>query len=100
MDSNNKEENVRDNNSHFEWVRLDHYGHDNLEEVTGTDVIFMLFGGLLPKIEKEVQHNVHIGNLKILRNIAYFDLNTYINYYTFCQKHNLCTLCAYCTSPN
>lgn len=100
MDSNNKEENVRDNNSHFEWVRLDHYGHDNLEEVTGTDVIFMLFGGLLPKIEKEVQHNVHIGNLKNLRNIAHFDLNTYINYYTFCRKHNLCTLCAYCTSPN
>ena len=71
----NVEENVKDNNSHFEWVRLDHDDQGNLEEVTGTDVIFMLFGGLLPKIEKEVQHNVHIGNLKILRNIAYFDLN-------------------------
>ena len=57
----NGEENVKDNNSHFEWVRLDHDDQGNLEEVTGTDVIFMLFGGLLPKIEKEAQHNVHIG---------------------------------------
>ena len=72
----NGEENVKDNNSHFEWVRLDHDDQGNLEEVTGTDVIFMLFGGLLPKIEKEAQHNVHIGIIfKNIRNIAHFDFN-------------------------
>lgn len=64
----------------LEWVQVDASSHYNAEDVDPTfnlsDALFLFFGGLMPKHEREVQNNLHISNngYTYEENLLYFPL--------------------------
>ena len=50
-------------NATFEWVKVDLTNSESdSKDLNFSDVVFLIFGGLVPKHEEEVQHNLHIAN--------------------------------------
>ena len=71
-------ENIDENseNSTFTWIKIDSTKSENDENLNFSDIVFLLFGALVPKSELEVQHNLHIANngYTYESNLLYFPL--------------------------
>ena len=65
------------NSTSFEWIKVDTTNSENDDEnLNFSDVVFLIFGGLVPKHEEEVQHNLHIANngYTYENNLLYFPM--------------------------